>query len=83
MSAAIDLALALVEKDLGAEIARAVAKILVLYHRRAGGQSQFSTLLDLDAQSDRVQTALTYAREHLNALLPVDALAKAACLDFF
>ena len=43
MSAAIDLALALVEKDLGTEIARAVAKILVLYHRRAGGQSQFST----------------------------------------
>jgi transcriptional regulator GlxA family with amidase domain len=80
MSAAIDLALELVEKDLGAEIARAVAKILVLYHRRAGGQSQFSTLLDLDAQSDRVQTALTYAKEHLNAPLPVDALANAACL---
>jgi transcriptional regulator GlxA family with amidase domain len=79
MSAAIDLALALVEKDLG-EIARAVAKILVLYHRRAGGQSQFSTLLDLDAQSDRVQTALTYAKEHLVAPLPVDALANAACL---
>jgi transcriptional regulator GlxA family with amidase domain len=48
-----------VEKDLGAEIARVVAKILVVYHRRAGGQSQFSTLLDLDAQADRVQTALT------------------------
>ena len=48
MSAAIDLALALVEKDLGAEIARLVAKILVVYHRRSGGQSQFSTLLDLD-----------------------------------
>ena len=80
MSAAIDLALALVEKDLGAVIARAVAKILVVYHRRAGGQSQFSTLLDLDAQSDRVQTALTYAKEHLNTPLTVDALANAACL---
>jgi transcriptional regulator GlxA family with amidase domain len=51
MSAAIDLALALVEKDLGAEIARLVAKILVVHHRRAGGQSQFSTLLDLDVVS--------------------------------
>jgi transcriptional regulator GlxA family with amidase domain len=36
--------------------------------------------LDLDAQSDRVQTALTYAKEHLNAPLPVDVLANAACL---
>jgi len=80
MSAAIDLALALVEKDLGAEIARVVAKILVVYHRRAGGQSQFSTLLDLGAQSDRVQTALTYAKEHLSTPLSVDALANAAFL---
>jgi transcriptional regulator GlxA family with amidase domain len=80
MSAAIDLALALVEKDLGAEVARVVAKILVVYYRRAGGQSQFSTLLDLDAQSDRVQTALTYAKEHLSTALPVDALANVACL---
>src|SRR6266478_3153704 len=47
MSAGVDLALALVENDLGAEIAREVAKILVVYHRRAGGQSQYSTLLDL------------------------------------
>src|SRR6266478_8959648 len=58
MSAGVDLALSLVENDLGAEIARVVAKILVVYHRRAGGQSQYSTLLDLDATSDRVQTAL-------------------------
>src|SRR5271154_2639146 len=69
MSAGVDLALALVEKDLGAETARAVAKIMVVYHRRAGGQSQHSTLLDLHAHSDRVQTALTFAKEHLNTLL--------------
>ena len=81
MSAGIDLALALVEKDLGAEIARAVARALVVYHRRAGGQSQFSTLLDLDAASDRVQTALTYAREHLSKPLSVRDLAKAAFLS--
>ena len=81
MSAGIDLALALVEKDLGAEIARAVARALVVYHRRAGGQSQFSTLLDLDATSDRVQTALTYARGHLSKPLTVHDLAKAAFLS--
>jgi transcriptional regulator GlxA family with amidase domain len=81
MSAGVDLALALVENDLGAEIARVVAKMLVVYHRRAGGQSQFSTLLDLDAQSDRVQTALTYAKEHLSSPLSVAALANAAFLS--
>ena len=41
MRAGIDLALALVEDDLDPESARAVAKLLVVYHRRAGGQSQF------------------------------------------
>jgi transcriptional regulator GlxA family with amidase domain len=81
MSAGVDLALALVEKDLGAEIARAVAKILVVYHRRAGGQSQYSTLLDLAGTSDRVQTALTYAKEHLSKPLAVNDLANAAFLS--
>ncbi|AUX34211.1 MULTISPECIES: GlxA family transcriptional regulator [Sorangium] len=81
MSAGIDLALALVEADLGVEVARMVARKLVVYHRRAGGQSQFSALLDLDARSDRVQTALTYAREHLSADLSVEQLARAAHLS--
>ena len=45
MTACIDLALALVEGDLGLELSRAVARKLVIYHRRAGGQSQFSALL--------------------------------------
>jgi transcriptional regulator GlxA family with amidase domain len=39
MSAGVDLALALLADDLGADLARVVAKILVVYHRRAGGQS--------------------------------------------
>ena len=81
MSAGVDLALALVENDLGAEIAREVAKILIVYHRRAGGQSQYSTLLDLGATSDRVQTALAYAKEHLSTPLSVGALANAAFLS--
>jgi transcriptional regulator GlxA family with amidase domain len=81
MSAGLDLALAMVESDLGVEIARAVAKTLVVYHRRAGGQSQFSTLLDLDAQSDRIQTALTYAKKNLSSPLTVDGLAEAAYLS--
>ena len=43
-TAGIDLALAMIENDLGADVARAVARKLVVYHRRSGGQSQFSTL---------------------------------------
>ena len=81
MSAGIDLALALVEKDLGSDIARTVARQLVVYHRRAGGQSQFSALLELDAKSDRVQTALAYAKNNLKAELSVEELAGAANLS--
>jgi transcriptional regulator GlxA family with amidase domain len=81
MSAGIDLAIALVEKDLGAETARLVAKKMVVYHRRAGGQSQHSALLELDPKSDRIQTALTYAKEHLNSELSVEELAGAAHLS--
>ena len=81
MSAGIDLALALIEADLGQAVAQAVARKLVLYHRRAGGQSQFSTLLDLGARSDRVQSALTYARQNLARPLSVAELAEAAHLS--
>lgn len=81
MTACIDLALALVEKDMGGEVAREVAKKLVVYHRRAGGQSQFSALLELEPRSDRIQTSLVYAKEHLHADLSVEQLADAAHLS--
>jgi transcriptional regulator GlxA family with amidase domain len=81
MTACIDLALALVEKDLGPEVARLVAKKMVVYHRRAGGQSQYSALLELEPRSDRIQSALTYAKEHLDKELLVEELAEAAHLS--
>lgn len=81
MSAGIDLALGMVEKDFGAELARAVAQKLVLYHRRAGGQSQHSELLKLNPKSDRIQAALAYARQNLKAELSVKELAEAARLS--
>jgi transcriptional regulator GlxA family with amidase domain len=68
-SAGVDLALGMIEEDLGAEVARIVAKKLVLSHRRAGGQSQYSVLLELDAKSDRIQSVLTYAKQNLRALV--------------
>ncbi len=81
MTAGIDLALAMVEKDLGADLARLVAKKLVVYHRRAGGQSQFSVLLDLEPKSDRIQSALAYAKSHLASPLSVEVLADVAHLS--
>ena len=81
MTAGIDLALAMVEKDLGTEIARAVAKKMVVYHRRAGGQSQFSMLLKLEPKSDRIQSALSYARRNLQTTLSVEQLAEVANLS--
>jgi transcriptional regulator GlxA family with amidase domain len=81
MSAGIDLALALVEKDLGADIARLVAQKLVMYHRRTGGQSQHSALLELEPKSDRIQSALNFARQNLQNELSVEQLAEAASLS--
>jgi transcriptional regulator GlxA family with amidase domain len=81
MTAGIDLALAMVEQDLGADVARAVARKLVVYHRRAGGQSQFSALLELEPKSDRIQSALAYAKRNLDKPLNVEQLAEAAHLS--
>lgn len=81
MTAGIDLALAMVEKDHGQDVARAVARKLVVYHRRAGGQSQFSALLELDPKSDRIQKSVDYAKANLRSVLSVEELADAAGLS--
>jgi transcriptional regulator GlxA family with amidase domain len=78
ISAGIDLALAMVAEDLGDEVAKKTARQLVLYHRRSGGQSQFSSLLELKAPSGRFGPLLSWAREHLDAPLTVEALAEQA-----
>lgn len=54
VSSGIDLALALVEQDHGTELARDVARALVVYLRRAGGQSQFSVLVETDPPAGSV-----------------------------
>jgi transcriptional regulator GlxA family with amidase domain len=78
ISARIDLALAMVAEDLGDEVAQQTARQLVLYHRRSGGQSQFSSLLELKAPSGRFGALLAWAREHLDAPLTVEDLAEQA-----
>jgi transcriptional regulator GlxA family with amidase domain len=76
MTASIDLALALVEDDLGADAALAVARRLVLYHWRSGADTQSSNLLDMRPKSDRIRTALGYARRNLRLPLSIDELAE-------
>lgn len=81
MTAGIDLAMAMIEQDYGTEVARSVARKMVVYHRRSGGQSQFSALLELEPKSDRIQQALSHARSHLKNNLSVEELADAAHLS--
>jgi transcriptional regulator GlxA family with amidase domain len=78
ISAGIDMALAMVTEDFGDEIAQQTARQLVLYHRRSGGQSQFSSLLELKAPNGRFGALLGWAREHLASKLTVEDLAEQA-----
>jgi transcriptional regulator GlxA family with amidase domain len=78
ITAGIDLSLAMVAEDYGDEIAQRTAKQLVLYHRRSGGQSQFSSLLELKAPTGRFGPLLAWAREHLDAPLTVEDMAEQA-----
>jgi transcriptional regulator GlxA family with amidase domain len=78
ITAGIDLALAMVAEDYGDAIVERTARQLVLYHRRSGGQSQFSSLLELKAPTGRFGPLLTWARENLDSRLTVDDLAERA-----
>ncbi len=78
ITAGIDLALAMATEDFGEAVAQETARQLVLYHRRSGGQSQFSSLLELKAPSGRFGPLLSWAREHLDAPLTVEDLAEQA-----
>lgn len=79
-SAGIDLTLCMLGNDYGPDLARAVARILVVDYQRSGGQSQHSALLDLNPKSDRIQAALAHARRNLGTSLSVEDLARVASL---
>jgi len=81
LTAGLDMALGMVEKDLGADVARGVAHRLVMNQRRSGGQTQHSEMLALAPRSDRLQSALEYARKNLRKPLTVDDLADAVHLS--
>jgi transcriptional regulator GlxA family with amidase domain len=79
ITAGMDLALALVEEDLGSPLALKVAREMVLYLRRPGGQSQFSAAMSLQA-SDRkqIEELRSWAFDHLEENLTVEKLAAKA-----
>jgi transcriptional regulator GlxA family with amidase domain len=87
VTAGMDLALALVEEDLGAAIALEVARWLVVFLKRPGGQAQFSAGLAAQASAAAVSVREPlrelqgWITDNLSADLSVGALAARACLS--
>ncbi|MFE9398267.1 GlxA family transcriptional regulator [Streptomyces flavidovirens] len=82
ISTCMDLALALVAEDHGEDVALAVARELVMYLRRQGGQSQFSVPLSRPAASRRdIDELRVFITEHLDKDLSAPALAGRMCLS--
>jgi transcriptional regulator GlxA family with amidase domain len=82
VTAGMDLALALVEQDHGAGVAREVARELVLFLKRPGGQSQFSVQLETQLGDRSALGELqAWMSDHLAADLSVESLAKRAAMS--
>ena len=81
ISAGIDLTLALIEDDLGPEVARRTAQQLVVHQRRPGGQSQFSAFVELGGRTGRFVRLIEWMRAHLAEPLTVEHLADCAAMS--
>jgi transcriptional regulator GlxA family with amidase domain len=82
ITAAIDLALALIEEDYGPKLALSVARELVVYLKRSGGQRQYSEPLRFQARAgDRFAELAAWIAAHLDDELPVETLAARARLS--
>lgn len=81
VTAGIDLSLALIEEDFGPQVALAVARELVVYLKRPGGQEQYSEPLKFQAQaSSRFADLAPWMVSHLESDLSVERLAEQVCL---
>ncbi|ABI77286.1 putative transcriptional regulator DarR [Hyphomonas neptunium ATCC 15444] len=78
ITAGIDLALALVEDDLGDDVALRAARELVVHQRRHGGQSQFSVMQDVKLASGRFDEMIGWIRMNLPADIRVETMAEQA-----
>jgi transcriptional regulator GlxA family with amidase domain len=81
ISAGIDLALALIEDDFGAALARRTAQQLVVHSRRPGGQSQFSGLLELGGHSGRFEALVAWVKANLDLPLTIEQMADWAAMS--
>jgi transcriptional regulator GlxA family with amidase domain len=82
VTAGIDLALSLVEEDFGKALALSVARRLVMYLKRPGGQTQFSTKLRGQMVAGAPLTgALAWLQEHFHGRVTVGDLAQRACMS--
>jgi transcriptional regulator GlxA family with amidase domain len=80
VTAGIDLCLALVEEDLGRDVALAVARDLVVYLKRPGGQSQYSTMLSLQ-RSSRFAGLHDWMQDNLGGDLSLNRLARQCAMS--
>jgi transcriptional regulator GlxA family with amidase domain len=78
VTAGIDLALALVEEDLGRAVALTIARYLVVFLKRPGGQAQFSAALALQAADDKFDALHDWINGHLESDLSLSVLADQA-----
>ncbi|TXH36553.1 MAG: helix-turn-helix domain-containing protein [Rhodospirillaceae bacterium] len=82
ISAGMDLALALIEEDLGADVAHELAREFVLYMRRSGGQAQFSPALRAQVTAPgKIKALQAWILAHLHLPLTVDDLAAQAAMS--
>ena len=82
ITASVDLALALIEEDYGPRAALAVARELVVFLKRSGGQKQYSEPLEFQINStDRFADLASWMVEHMRGDLSLNALAKRVCLS--
>lgn len=81
VTSGIDLALSLVEEDWGAELALQVARFLVVFLKRPGGQSQFSAYLTSAAHRPELKDLQAWILEHLTDDLRVETLAVRLCMS--
>jgi transcriptional regulator GlxA family with amidase domain len=78
VTAGIDLALALVEQDLGRTVALAAARHLVMFLKRPGGQAQFSAALSLQTAEDKFGALHNWINSHLADDISLPVLASQA-----
>ena len=81
VTSGIDMVLSMVEEDWGSEVALLVARYLVVFLKRPGGQSQFSAYLTSEATRPELKDLQAWIILHLTEDLRVEALAERMCMS--